>query len=72
MRRRPGAGIALGAAASLALGKVVASLLYGTSPHDPVVVAVVAFVLTVVSVLASAVPAWRAARIDPVVALRAE
>lgn len=66
------AGIALGAAASIALGNVVASLLYGTSPHDPAVVAVVAFVLTVVSVLASAVPAWRAARIDPVVALHAE
>lgn len=65
-------GIAAGIAASLALGKFVASLLYGTSPHDPVVVAVVALVLTIVSVLASAVPARRAARTDPVIALRAD
>lgn len=65
-------GIAVGVAASLALGKFVASLLYGTSPHDPVVVAVVALVLTIASILASAVPARRAARTDPVVALRAD
>ena len=65
-------GIAAGIAASLALGKFVASLLYGTSPHDPVVVVVVALVLAIVSVLASAVPARRAARIDPMVALRAD
>lgn len=65
-------GIAVGVAASLALGKLVASLLYGTSPHDPMVIAVVALVLTIVSILASVVPARRAARTDPVVALRAD
>jgi putative ABC transport system permease protein len=65
-------GIAVGVAASLALGRFVASLLYGTSPHDPIVLVAVALVLTFVSILASAVPARRAARTDPVVALRAD
>ncbi len=65
-------GIAIGVAASLTLGKLVASLLYGTSPRDPLVIAVVAVLLTVVGVLASAVPARRAAHTDPVVALRAD
>ncbi|HKV51931.1 MAG TPA: hypothetical protein VJO52_12090 [Gemmatimonadaceae bacterium] len=47
-------------------------MLYDTSPHDPVVLAVVAAVLTAVSIAASAVPAWRASRTDPLVALRAD
>ncbi|MGH7647004.1 MAG: ABC transporter permease [Gemmatimonadaceae bacterium] len=66
------AGVGLGVAASLALGKLVASMLYETSPHDPVVLAGVAVLLTAVSVVASAVPAWRASRTDPVIALRAD
>ncbi|HEY7894129.1 MAG TPA: ADOP family duplicated permease [Gemmatimonadaceae bacterium] len=65
-------GVVVGVAASLALGTVVASMLYDTSPHDPVVLAVVAAVLTIVGVAASAVPAWRASRTDPVVALRSD
>jgi predicted permease len=66
------AGVVAGVAASLVLGKLVSSMLYETSPHDPVVLAGVAVLLTAVSVVASAVPAWRASRTDPVIALRAD
>lgn len=66
------AGIVVGVAISLVLGRLVASMLYETSPHDPVVFAGVAVLLTAVSVVASAVPAWRASRTDPAIALRAD
>jgi hypothetical protein len=65
-------GIALGAGVSLALGRVVAALLYETSPRDPLVLGAVCVVLLVVAVLASAAPARWAARVDPIEALRAE
>jgi predicted permease len=66
------AGVALGLALSLALGRVVEALLFGASPRDPLVFAVVSFTLVAVAALASLLPAWRAARVDPVVALREE
>lgn len=65
-------GVALGVGASLAAGKLVASLLYDTSPRDPLVMAGAALVLLLASVAASFIPARRAARVDPVIALRAE
>jgi predicted permease len=65
-------GVALGVAIALALGRLIASMLYDTSTHDPVVIAGVSVLLLVVAVLAGAVPAWRAGRADPVTALRAE
>ena len=66
------AGVAIGAVLALGAGRLIASLLYGTSPHDPLVLAVVSIILLVVAAIASMVPAWRASRVDPVEALRSE
>lgn len=65
-------GILLGIALVLLTGRLVAAMLYATSPYDPVVMVVASVVLIVIAVLASALPAWRAARVDPMIALRAE
>jgi predicted permease len=65
-------GIALGALLALAAGRLIASLLYGTTPHDPVALITVSTILLLVAAVASMVPAWRASRVDPVEALRAE
>ena len=66
------AAVALGVIGALAAGRAIASLLYGVSPHDPVVLAAVALMLTLVAVVASYLPAQRATRVDPMVALRTE
>ncbi|HEX8726141.1 MAG TPA: FtsX-like permease family protein, partial [Gemmatimonadaceae bacterium] len=66
------AGVVLGVIAAFGFGRLVASLLYGVSPHDPLVLAATAVVLLAVAVLACVVPAWRAARVDPMETLRAE
>ena len=63
-----GAGLVL----SLATTGVLSSILLGVTPRDPVVLAVVIGVLTLVAAVASFVPALRATRIDPVTALRGE
>jgi predicted permease len=65
-------GVALGLMAALGLTRVMGSLLFGVSTTDPVTFVLVAVVLTVVSLLASYLPARRASRIDPTEALRAE
>lgn len=65
-------GLGLGLVASLAMSRVLASLLFGVSPTDPLTFAGTAAVLAVVSVVAMWVPARRAAGVDPVRALRAE
>src|SRR5512146_2308876 len=65
-------GTALGALAALAAGRWIAPLLFDESPRDPVVFAWVTGVLAAVALVASIVPALRAARVDPSVALRAE
>ncbi|HEY9479068.1 MAG TPA: FtsX-like permease family protein [Gemmatimonadaceae bacterium] len=66
------AGVATGVLASLAMGALVASLLYGVTPRDPVVLGAVAALLLIVAVVACLVPAWRAMRVDPMETLRAE
>jgi len=68
--RLAGWGLVAGLAAALVAGDRVAPLLFNVSPRDPVVILVVAATLIVVAMLASLVPAWRAARTDPVIALR--
>ncbi len=66
------AGIVCGLALSLVGGRVVAALLYATSPRDPVVLGLGAAVLGILAIGSSAIPAWRAARADPMSALRAD
>ncbi|OFW41868.1 MAG: hypothetical protein A3J29_01105, partial [Acidobacteria bacterium RIFCSPLOWO2_12_FULL_67_14b] len=65
-------GLTLGLAGGIAVAFAMGSVLYGVSPTDPATLTVVAAVLIGVTALATALPAWRAARIDPVTALRAE
>jgi len=66
------AGLAVGVAGSLALGQLLGSLLFGVKATDPATIAGVATMLAVVAAVASWVPARRATRIDPAVALRGE
>jgi putative ABC transport system permease protein len=64
------AGMAVGLASSVLAAPALASVLYGISPRDPVVFFAIPFLLTVIALAACALPAWRAIRIDPMVALR--
>jgi len=65
-------GVALGVVASLALGRFIAGALYGVKPTDPLTLTVVSLLLVVVALAASYVPALRASRLDPQVALRGD
>ncbi len=66
------AGLAVGFAGALAAAQLLRSLLFGVSPHDPVTLGGVAFILAAVGVAACWLPAARAARVDPAIALRAD
>jgi ABC-type antimicrobial peptide transport system permease subunit len=65
-------GLALGLLAALALTRLMAGLLYGVSTHDPVTFGVVILLLGAIALLACWLPARRAMRADPMLALRAE
>jgi putative ABC transport system permease protein len=65
-------GIALGLAGSLAAARLLENLLYGVTPRDPAIYGVTPVVLLAVALAASYLPARRAARIDPMAALRRE
>jgi len=64
------AGALLGLAAAIALSRSLSSLLFEVSPTDPTILGLAAAVLTVAALLASYLPARRAARVDPAVTLR--
>jgi predicted permease len=66
------AGLAIGVGAAVATTNVVESLLYELPPRDPVAIATAGAILLLASALAGYLPARRAARVDPIVALRAE
>lgn len=65
-------GIVLGIAASMGLTRSISSLLYGVSANDPLIFTGVAILLTLIALLASYIPARRATRVDPMIALRQE
>jgi ABC-type antimicrobial peptide transport system permease subunit len=70
--RQLGIGLLAGLASSFAVTWILSSLLVGVSPIDPVTFASVGLVLTLAGLLGSAIPALRAANVDPVIALRHE
>jgi ABC-type antimicrobial peptide transport system permease subunit len=65
-------GVFLGAAAALRLTRLLGYLLYKVSPRDPFAFGFAFGVLTIVSLIACFLPAWRTTRVDPIVALRYE
>ena len=66
------AGVAIGSVVAAAAARYVGPLLFGVSPRDPIVFSGVAMALILVALMASLLPAWRAARVDPSVALRGD
>jgi predicted permease len=66
------AGLALGLASAIVLSRFLTRFLYGITPSDPVTYGVAAVLVGGVALAACAIPAWRAARVDPMVALRYE
>lgn len=65
-------GVFLGIAGAFALARVMSNLIYGVKPTDPLTFVSVAFLLGMVALVASIIPAYRAAKVDPLVALRYE
>src|SRR5262249_60858038 len=66
------AGVAIGLGAALAAMRFVTGLLFGLTPTDPLTIAVAVFVMLMTALLAALVPARRATKVDPLIALRCE
>lgn len=66
------AGVLTGVAAALALTRYVRSMVFGVEPNDPLSIAIAVVAMVVVAVAATSIPARRASRVDPIVALRAD
>jgi putative ABC transport system permease protein len=65
-------GLALGLAGAFAAARMLKSMIYGVSPTDPLTFIVITLLLTFVALLACWIPARRATKVDPLVALRCE
>ena len=65
-------GGAIGVVLAMMLGQSIATFLFGVAPVDPVTLGVTIGVVVLTGALAAAVPAWRAARVDPVLMFRAD
>ncbi len=65
-------GIAVGALVSLGIARMLAGFLFGITAHDPVTFTAVAVIFVIVAGAACLAPAWRATRVEPMVALRYE
>ena len=66
------AGLVTGVGASILTGRMIQSLLFGMRPFDPPTLATVVFVVVIVAIAACYIPARRATKVDPMVALRYE
>ena len=65
-------GLAVGVPAAWLLSRVLSSLLFDVSPHDPLTFATVIGVIVGVTAIAGLTPAWRASKVEPVIALRVD
>jgi putative ABC transport system permease protein len=65
-------GVVIGIGLATASGRLASGLLYGLQPSDPTTMGIAAALLAAIAIVAAYLPAWRAARVDPVVALRSD
>jgi ABC-type antimicrobial peptide transport system permease subunit len=70
--RQVGVGLALGLAGAIGAARLMTNQLFGVAPEDPTMLMLATLLLSLAALLASAIPAWRAAGIEPMTPLRTE
>ena len=65
-------GVFIGLGLAIASGRLASGLLFGLQPSDPATMGMAAALLAAIAIIAAYLPAWRAARVDPVIALRSD